>query len=215
VLRFLRALRLGMGPATRYLEVAGTRMTAASPPGWWSAWWSTPVAAAAIALVLVWLWVSARRWWTTGVRRRQWLRAQRAEAHAVVLFERLGYVVLGAQVEGTYLIRIDGQPTRVTVRADYMVEREGLRFIAEVKTGQFAPLLANRATRRQLLEYLVAFQVDGVLLVDGETRQVHRIDFPIAQPVAETAGSRELRWMALGLAALLVVGWMLRHSPVR
>ena len=38
--------------------------------------------------------------------------------------------------------------------------------------------MANRDTRRQLLEYACAFQVDGALLVDGARARVHEIVFP-------------------------------------
>lgn len=38
--------------------------------------------------------------------------------------------------------------------------------------------LATAATRRQLLEYLVAFEADGVLLVCPERGAIHRVEFP-------------------------------------
>jgi hypothetical protein len=192
-------------------------MKATSPFTWWDASWSTVALAVAISLVLLWLWLAVRRWLDRWGRRRQWSRARRAESHAIVLFERLGYAVLGAQVESTYSIRVDGESVPVTVRADYVVARDGRRFVAEVKSGRLAPLLATPTTRRQLLEYLVAFDVDGVLLVDGETRRVHAIEFPIAPRLAPaSAPGAELGWMALGLAAVAAVVWMLHTvTPAR
>jgi hypothetical protein len=49
--------------------------------------------------------------------------------------------------------------------------------VAEVKTGEVAPRLSTAATRRQLLEYRVAFDVDGVLLVCPERGTIQRVDF--------------------------------------
>jgi hypothetical protein len=60
--------------------------------------------------------------------------------------------------------------------------------VAEVKTGEAAPSLATAATRRQLLEYHVAFAADGVLLVCPERGAIHRIEFPIVFPL--TGASR-------------------------
>jgi hypothetical protein len=189
-------------------------MTATSLSAGSSASWTTVVAAVATSLVLFWLWLAVRRWRERWRHRRRWLRARRAEADAVVLLERLGYIVVGEQVEGAYSIQVDGESVSIVLRADYVVARDGRRFVAEVKSGQFAPLLANRATRRQLLEYLVAFQVDGVLLVDGETRRVHQVEFPIsARRPLESTPSAALGWMAAGLAALVAVIWILHHIP--
>ena len=58
--------------------------------------------------------------------------------------------------------------------------RGGELLVAEVKTGEAAPSLATAATRRQLLEYHVAFAADGVLLVCPERGAIHRIEFPLA-----------------------------------
>jgi hypothetical protein len=73
---------------------------------------------------------------------------------------------------------VDGEEHGVEVIADMLVERDGWRFIAEVKTGELAPDPLRPATRRQLLEYLLAFEPDGLLLVDMVQQTVHEIAFP-------------------------------------
>ena len=154
------------------------------------------------------LWFACRRWYARWSRRRRWSRAQTAEAHAALLLERLGYTVLGTQVEKAYGLAVDGQSMSIAVRADYLVRRAGRRFVAEVKSGRLAPLLATPSTRRQLLEYLVAFQADGVLLVDGETQRVHEVVFPL--PARAVPSSGGLGWVAAGLALAAALAWMLR-----
>lgn len=72
---------------------------------------------------------------------------------------------------------VDGEPCVLELRADYLVEGDGELLVAEVKTGDEAPLISTAATRRQLLEYSVAFAVDGVLLVCPERDAIHRIEF--------------------------------------
>jgi len=63
-----------------------------------------------------------------------------------------------------------------------------------------------------LAEYLVAFQVDGVLLVDCEQRQVHEVTFSMSQPQARKVSS--VRFAVYVVLALLVaIGlWMARRS---
>jgi len=101
-----------------------------------------------------------------------------AEAWAATLLRDAGYDILGAQVKTSYVLWVDRREVSVGLRADYVVRRKGRTFVAEVKSGQFAPSLETAATRRQLLEYLLAFDVDGVLLVDGEAGEIQQVTFP-------------------------------------
>jgi hypothetical protein len=132
---------------------------------------------------------------------RRLRRARAAEDRARVLLERLGYDILGAEVGGSYDVHVDGRPVRIDLRADYVVERGGKRFVAEVKSGAAAPSIGTSATRRQLLEYRVAFDVDGVLLLDGETSLAHAVEFPGVEP------SGRVYWLpAFFVLAALAVG---------
>jgi hypothetical protein len=80
--------------------------------------------------------------------------------------------------------------------------------VAEVKSGKLAPRIETAATRRQLLEYRVAFDVDGVLLVDEEAGRVSEIVFFDPDPPRGGAG-RALGWLVAGAAigAALVAWW--------
>lgn len=129
------------------------------------------------------------RLWARGyaLRRRlivQSARAAAGEERAAKLLSRAGYRVLERQANGEWNVRVDGESQRVSLRADFIVQRRGRRYVAEVKTGDDAPSIAAPATRRQLLEYRCAFAVDGVLLVDAEENRVHAVEFglPAARP---------------------------------
>jgi len=77
-----------------------------------------------------------------------------------------------------------------------------------VKTGAHAPRIETSATRRQILEYRVAFDVDGVVLVDAEAGSVHEITFPALDRFAVPARSERSRgWpiVALAVAAVAAV----------
>lgn len=137
------------------------------------------VAAFALALVLLQsLWLAVAR---RSRRRRSVIRFERAargERRAARVLEAHGYRVLGAQIVAEHTLRVDQEQVVVTLRADYLVQRRGIRYVAEVKTGELAARIETPATRRQILEYRVAFDVDGVLLVNGDRGSIHEVTFP-------------------------------------
>jgi hypothetical protein len=138
------------------------------------------LALAALAIVALYVW-----WRRGAVARRlraQWARAGRGEERAEALLARAGWQIEGRQVSMRYELRVDGAPTSVLVRADFVVRRGSRRYVAEVKTGRWAPRIETSATRRQLLEYRVAFDADGVLLVDAEASKISFVEFPETTP---------------------------------
>lgn len=117
-------------------------------------------------------------------------------------------MIEAAQAAGTLVLAVDGARSEHAVRADYLVSRGARRFVAEVKTGSVAPSLAHAPTRRQILEYCLAFDVDGALLVDVERGLVREIQR--ASPRARrTFLLPTLGWVAIGAlaGAAIVLLW--------
>jgi len=108
------------------------------------------------------------------------------EDAAKLLLEGAGFTILERQARLTWAPLVDGEPYETELRADYLVGIDDEIYVAEVKTGDEAPRLATAATRRQLLEYHVAFAVDGVLLVCPELGTIQRIEFPVPVRVRES-----------------------------
>lgn len=139
--------------------------------------------------------------WRVGAQRsagrRNAARARRlgveGEARAEALLAAAGFRVIERQVSAAYALRVDGRPALARVRADFLVERRGRRFVADAKRGPEASSATKPATRRQLLEYRHAYAVDGVLLVDAERGAVHEIEVEGAR----ATGGR-LTWLLLG-----------------
>jgi len=104
--------------------------------------------------------------------------ASSGEAEAERILADLGYRVLDRQVRCLWWMEVDGEETEVELRADLVVERQGRRFVAEVKTGELAPRASHPQTRRQLLEYSLAFAPMEILLVDVPSAEVRQIRFP-------------------------------------
>jgi hypothetical protein len=147
-------------------------------PGPWLPSWTTIALLAAIVLLLLAWWRAATR--IARANRIRQRRARLGEESAEGLLAAHGYTVVGRQVHAEWTWFVDGRATPVHCRADLVVEGEAGRFVAEVKTGDRAPDPTFPATRRQLLEYLHAFEddVDGVLLIDMERGAILRVALP-------------------------------------
>lgn len=104
-------------------------------------------------------------------------RGLRGEADGIAVLEDAGYSVLETQVRRPVVVEVDGAEETYELRVDAVVSRDGDRFVAEFKTGNVA-WLGSAATRRQLLEYAVAFPDHGMLLVDANEGRVHDVSFP-------------------------------------
>ena len=160
------------------------------------------------ALVFVLLLVqSARVAWLQDAPRRRLQRARTrgraGERRAAAILRREGYRVEAVQPAAEWTILCDDEPLAVSMRADLLVSRDGQSFIAEIKTGECAQLDVA-TTRRQLLEYSVAYAVDGVLLVDVEAERVQQIRFPLA-PAASRSSA--LPWLA-ALVVMAIGVWL-------
>ncbi|HEY5926204.1 MAG TPA: PD-(D/E)XK nuclease family protein [Kofleriaceae bacterium] len=137
----------------------------------------------AIASVLIALWFS--RWlrsWRGSLRAKQ--RAARAcagEDAAELLLEDAGFTIVERQARVIWAPIVDGEPIAMELRVDYLVEQHGQLLVAEVKTGDEAPSVETAATRRQLLEYHIAFAADGVLLVCPERGAIQRVRFALGR----------------------------------
>jgi hypothetical protein len=151
------------------MSVLDDIIRAAPDLGWW-------VALALLIILVVW-WTRQRlaKWWEDRARRTRQARAGKAEVAAARLLEKYGYDIVDDQVRRTWQLDVDGEVMEVTVIADYVVEYDGQRFVAEVKSGEKAPDLTNASTRRQLLEYALAYDSPTVVLVDMAELEIRRV----------------------------------------
>jgi hypothetical protein len=156
-------------------------------------------------------WERLSRTWTIRARAR---RAVEGEQRAEPMLRDAGYEVLERQARVVWTVYADGEPLEVALRADLLVARGGRRYVAEVKTGKLAPRLDHAPTRRQLLEYRVAFGVDGVLLVDADAGRVTLVELGVdeARGGEPTGALGAPPWGFAVIAGVLgvVVGWLLR-----
>lgn len=171
----------------------------------------------AVGLTLLLVWLGA--WIETKLRvlrerkksRDQAKRGFQGERDAEKLLKKLGYTIVSRHAPASYAMTLDGEPQAVQLQADFVLQREGKKFVAEVKTGKAAKLEQAAETRRQMLEYQLAFGVDAMLLIDADTKVVRTVRFPLPKKKAappSPAKRTTLRWAAIGAVALAAV-WLL------
>ena len=103
-------------------------------------------------------------------------KGKRGEKNAKKLLKKNGYKVVSSQHKMQGLIYENNKKIYFEVRPDYLVEKNNITYIAEVKTGLSA-LIGERNTRRQLLEYSKLFNTNKVLLVDLTRDKIKTIEF--------------------------------------
>jgi Holliday junction resolvase-like predicted endonuclease len=136
-----------------------------------------------VLAVLFGFWL--QRWWYWRGRAKKRQAGLVAEEQAAKLLKKAGYRVLESQVVGEVELELNGERCVCEIRLDYVVEREGEEWLVEVKSGSRAPDPTSPTTRRQLLEYCLAFETDRILLVDMEEREIHEVVFPMLTPPSQ------------------------------
>ena len=105
-------------------------------------------------------------------------RGQKGEKVSIKLLEQNGYKILDEQIKLNGYFFIDEDFKQFELRPDFLVEKNGVQYIAEIKTGEVANP-TNRNTRRQLHEYSYYSDHDVVLLVDPIKKSIKRLSFKI------------------------------------
>ena len=103
-------------------------------------------------------------------------KGRKGEQNAKKLLKNSGYKILSTQHKMQGILYEDNKKVSFEVRPDYLVEKNNIIYIAEVKTGLSA-LIGERNTRRQLLEYSKLSNSNKVLLVDLTRKKIKIIKF--------------------------------------
>ena len=109
--------------------------------------------------------------------RRHFRKGKRAEKGAKKVLKKNGFKIHEEQVALSHIFRVDQEQVKIDLNADFLVSKDGLKYLVEVKSGESAPSVRNKETRRQLLEYHHINPCDGLLLVDMANKQVRRVYF--------------------------------------
>lgn len=124
--------------------------------------------------------------------------SQFSQEEAEAFLRKKGFRIIGKQKRADILTYVDGKPNLGFVQADFIVEKNGKKYVAEVKAGEMASNPTEPSTRRQLLEYKFAYKPYGLLLVDMLGKSIHSVDFELPSYTDE-------KIFRLILAALIVI----------
>ena len=108
-------------------------------------------------------------WW-------QRKRGKLGEIKAKKILKKYGYTIIETQRTIRGSMYIDDQPADFYIRPDYIVEKNNIQYIAEVKTGKSA-FATNRTTRRQMYEYAALTGTKTIILVDSSRGTVMKVRF--------------------------------------
>jgi len=72
--------------------------------------------------------------------------------------------------------------------AEKILRKNGYEiFVVEVKSGEKIPYITNRETRRQMLEYYLAYQPCGILLLNMKNKSISEVKFQFESTIRPKA----------------------------
>ena len=103
-------------------------------------------------------------------------RGRKSERKAIKLLIKKGYKIINQQLTTKGYLYENGNKVDYKVRPDFMVTKDKVTYVAEIKTGLSASI-ETISTRRQLLEYSKLFNSSKVILVDISKKEIKVIEF--------------------------------------
>ena len=104
------------------------------------------------------------------------VKGKKAEKRAANILIKNNYKIIKEQEVIYGFLYENNKKIMYKIIPDFLVEKDGLRLLAEVKTGNSANI-ENRYTRRQLLEYSHLLNTDFSLLIDTDKEIIKTINF--------------------------------------
>ncbi|MGB6370291.1 MAG: hypothetical protein WBF68_04585 [Atribacterota bacterium] len=123
------------------------------------------------------LYIKTGNWLRAKRLRKRFSKSRQAEKEAEKILRKNGYAIIDVQKSKPLLITIGGKIHRYLVRIDYLARKRGKVYVVEVKSGEKIPYITNRETRRQMLEYYLAYQPSGILLLNMKNKSISEVKF--------------------------------------
>jgi len=153
-----------------------------------------------IGVVSVWIFNFINKRISNFNRTKRLKRGKDAELGAKRLLEKSGYSIHDYQPALSYHFKVDKTSLQVNITPDFVVKKNGVKYVVEVKTGETSGNPNFSATRRQMLEYNLASELP-VLFVNMDELTIEEVRFPFA------ASSNSINWWKyLSIIILSVLG---------
>jgi len=131
------------------------------------------------------LFIKISNWLRVKRLRKRFSKSRQAEKEAEKILKKNGYAIIDAQKSKPLLITIGDKVHRYLVRIDYLARKRGRVYVVEVKSGEKIPYITNRETRRQMLEYYLAYQPSGILLLNMKNKSISEVKFQFKSTVRQ------------------------------
>ena len=135
-------------------------------------------------------------------QRKRFERGNLLEKQARTFLQEKGYNIVDEQKTYDHNYEVNGESRSSKLIVDYIVEKNGKKYIVEVKSGKSAISLTDKNSRRQLLEYDFVIENDGIVLLDMENRNMQFVKFQSKAEKKDTLVCKVLIIVA-GVAILL------------
>ncbi|MGM0409088.1 MAG: hypothetical protein ACQERU_13990 [Bacteroidota bacterium] len=138
-------------------------------------------------------------------QRERFKRGNMLEAEAKSFLEKKGYFITNEQAIFYHKYEVNGESKSSKLIVDYIAEKNGEKYIVEVKSGKSAISLKDKNSRRQLLEYDFVIENDGVVLLDMESRTLQLVKFQSKAEKKETHIMKVI--VIISVVAILIPFW--------
>jgi len=105
--------------------------------------------------------------------------SKKAENKAEKWLKRNGFQIIDKQQSRPLIIKSGKAKYRYLIRTDFLVKKGGCKYVVEVKSGRKNSKITDRETRRQLLEYFLAYQTYGIILFDTYNNSFSEVKFSL------------------------------------
>lgn len=93
------------------------------------------------------------------------------------LLKKSGFQILGKNQKEAVIVRVDDKDHLGSLEAEFTVAKEGKKYVVVVKSGEGSFDSTEPVLRRKLIEYDRIFGLHGILLIDPESGEIHRVSF--------------------------------------
>lgn len=159
-------------------------------------------------IICLFLYIKTSNWLRTKRLKQRFSKSRQAEKEAEKILRKKGYVIIEVQKCKPLLITIGDKIHRYLVRIDYLVRKRGKVYVVEVKSGEKIPYITNRETRRQMLEYYLAYQPSGIILLNMKNKSISEVKFQFES--ASRQWTIRISYFIAGIIFTLVLYYLLR-----
>ena len=110
-------------------------------------------------------------------QKKRFARGLMLENRARGFLQDKGYSIVGEQEICYHRYTVNNRNFESKIILDYVVQKNGKKYIVEVKSGKSAISVKDKNSRRQLLEYDFVIENDGIFLLDMENRVMNLVKF--------------------------------------